>query len=462
VTAWARRHAPLGAIVLAALAVRLVILPATADTGLKIVDEQHYHQLATNLSAGHGFGWAPGDLTSIRPPLYPVFVATVWRIAGQQSLPAVRLAQIFLSLATVLLLHRLARRILRGRAALVAAALFAFYPSFIVYDYLLLTEVLFTFLLTAFVTVYAEAIHTGRPSRVLLAGALLGFASLTRSVLWPFPVILAPLAFLSMRGSAARRLGGVALLVVGFAGVVGPWAVRNTLLQGTFTVVDTMGGLTLHQGNYAHTPLERPWDAISLEGERSWAYELRRDHPDVPSWTEGQKDRWARRRAIAYMTANPGITLLRAVVKFADFWGLEREYIAAMQRGLYGPPAWFRAVTTLTIVASYVAIMALACLGLFLAPPADRRVHWCVLAVIGFICAVHSVIYGHSRYHLPLVPLLILYAAAALTRRSWLHLGEGRAWVGPAVTAAVLVSVWGRELLLRDFERVRMVIRSLL
>jgi hypothetical protein len=162
------------------------------------------------------------------------------------------------------------------------------------------------------------------------------------------------------------------------------------------------------------------------------------------------------------MLANPGLTLQRSLVKFADFWGLEREYIAALQQGLYALPAWLGGGATVAIVVAYAAVMLLACLGVFLASPADRSVHWLLLAVTGFICAGHTLTFGHSRYHLPIMSVAILYAASALTQRSWLRLGAGRAWIGPAVSVAVLVSVWGRELFLRDFERVRMVIRSLL
>jgi hypothetical protein len=39
------------------------------------------------------------------------------------------------------------------------------------------------------------------------------------------------------------------------------------------------------------------------------------------------------------------------------------------------------------------------------------------------ICAVHTVTFGHSRYHLPLIPIVLLYAAAALlrARELWAH-----------------------------------------
>src|SRR3546814_1865672 len=46
---------------------------------LKIVDEQHYHELATHLARGDGFAMNTGP-TSMRPPLYPFFVAATWAL----------------------------------------------------------------------------------------------------------------------------------------------------------------------------------------------------------------------------------------------------------------------------------------------------------------------------------------------------------------------------------------------
>jgi hypothetical protein len=32
--------------------------------------------------------------------------------------------------------------------------------------------------------------------------------------------------------------------------------------------------------------------------------------------------------------------------------------------------------------------------------------HWLILLIILFVTAIHSIVFGHSRYHLPLVPFL--------------------------------------------------------
>src|SRR4051812_2915659 len=84
---------------LVGLALRLAILANTAGLTTKIVDEQQYSQIARSIVAGHGFGWGPGQPTSIRPPLYPALLAGIWAMSPD-NLQAVRLVQIALGLAT--------------------------------------------------------------------------------------------------------------------------------------------------------------------------------------------------------------------------------------------------------------------------------------------------------------------------------------------------------------------------
>jgi 4-amino-4-deoxy-L-arabinose transferase-like glycosyltransferase len=427
-----------------------------------IVDEQHYHTLALNLLHRHGFAWEPGVLTSMRPPLYPFFIMLVWTVSGTESLWVIRIAQILLSLANVLLLYRLGELLFNRHIALLAAATFCFYPSFIGFNVFLLTEVLFTLLLTLVALGYVVLLQTGRLSIAWGTGMMLGLAALTRSVLWVFPLVLCPLVFLSVHGTLWMRLKVALGLFLGFALVVTPWAVRNTRLQGVFSVVDTMGGLTLRMGNYEHTPLHRAWDPVTLHGETSIFQQLHQEHLDTSTWTEGWKEKWALRTALAYILAHPLVTLQRAVVKFANFWGLERVIIAGWQQGLYQPHRWLAGLGTLVITFSYILVMLGASLGFFLALPMERRSHTFFLLLMIFICGVHTVVFGHERYHLPLMPFLCLYAAAAVVNRSWRRLQDG---VPVAVFAGaawlVLLLIWAWEVFIVEMTRIQALLQVL-
>lgn len=454
----------LGLWVAAGLAVRLVILSQTGDLGPRIADEQHYVELAGSLADGRGFAWATGEPTSLRPPLYPAMVAAVWRATGTDSLQAVRLVQITLSLVTALVVLDLGRRAFGVEVGRMAAVGTWLYPSIIYLNFTILTETLFTLLLVTFVWLTVCLVQRPRGATAALAGLVLGLGALTRSVLYPVPILVCPLLAVLLTRSTTRGRWQTAmacsvLVFAGYATVVLPWAVRNTRLQRVVTIVDTMGGMNLRMGNYEHTPEDRMWDAVSLTGEKSWIHALNEEQQGAPpppdAFTEGMKDKWAQRKALEYMQAHPMTTLRRAVIKFGDFWGLERSFAAGVQQGLYRPAPWLAAIAVAAMIVSYALVVLMGAAGFWLSRPASAVAILVLLPVV-VISGVHAVVFGHERYHVPLVPLLAISAAALWQK------GPGAAWraqpvarLGALVTTVVLVAYWARQVVFVDGERIR-------
>lgn len=436
------------------LLIRLAVLAQTPALGQKIIDEQQYSEIARNIVAGHGFGWGPGNLTSIRPPLYPGMLAAIWAAAGSENLQAVRVVQILLALGTAGLVYALGTRLYGRAVGRWAAAVCWLYPSFIFFNFLILTETLFIFLLMAFLLATVALIQAPRPWIAVACGVSLGLAALTRSVLWPLPILFCPLLAVLIRAPLARRVALPALVLAGYALVVAPWAVRNTRLQHVLTVVDTMGGMNLRMGNYEYTPDDRMWDAVGLEGEKSWVYGLAAEHPGK-SITEGQKEKWAQHKAIEYMRAHPLTTIRRSFIKFADFWGLEREFMAGVQQGLYAPPVWFEVAGSLAIVLAYVLVVMAGAAGIWLAPPEDRRMHIVLLLPVVVIMGAHSIVFGHSRYHFPLIPIFGLYAAALVVARApAFRFSHRPILVGAIVSVTALLAIWIRQIAIVDLARI--------
>lgn len=439
---------------------RIAILQSVSHVGLLIDDERDYHDLATHIVDGRGFASKALGTTSSRPPFYPAFVAAVWSVTGQHTLQAVRAAQIPLSLATVCLVWLIARRLFDERAAIVAAAIWSIYPSFLYAGALLLTEVLFTFFLLGAIWLGLWTIDRPTWWRASLAGVSLGLGALTRSVLWPIPVLLVPIAVLAL----SRRFGWTRALAVGggvlagFVVVVAPWSIRNTRLQQKFTVVDTMGGLNLRMGNFEYTLEDRMWDGVSLTGDKAWAHQMYVEHPDSRGWTEGQKEKWAQQKAIEYMRQHPATTLRRSVLKFADFWGIEREYVAALSKGAYRPPRWFVVASSACILLAYPCVLLLGWFGIVGTVDRNPLQHGLVLFAVLFICAVHSLVFGHSRYHLPVMPIVAIYAAAAVSRGSWSWL-NGRRLALAGLGSLVFGAAWAHEIFFRDGERILRFLR---
>ena len=434
------------------LMLRVVLVWRTADLGTPILDEQQFVRLASSLLRGDGFGWGPGDPTSLRPPLYPGVLAALWWATGDGNLQAARMMQILLAALTSLTVYLLGRRVFNRHVGLVAAAVVWLYPSLVFFNMVMLTETLFTLLLTVFLLLAVHLVNRPTVAAGLLCGLALGLAALTRSVLWPLPLLLCPVLLVITRGPFRARMLATAAVLVGFVAPVGPWAVRNTMLQGVPTVVDTMGGMNLRMGNYEYTPDDRMWDAVALGGDKSWVKGIETEFAHPP--TEGEKEKWAQRKALAYMAAHPGITLRRALIKFADFWGLEREFLAGVARGLYTPPRWFVLPASVLVALASAVLMIVGGMGIWLARP-EYRQHVVLLLPIVMITAVHTIVFGHSRYHVPLMPIFALYGAALVLEPGRWSRSSSLARLAAVCTVVLLLMVWVRELAIVDAGRIR-------
>jgi hypothetical protein len=266
--------------------------------------------------------------------------------------------------------------------------------------------------------------------------------------------VLCPLLLLLLRRPVLQRLALSALVLAGFAVAVTPWAVRNTRLQGVTTIVDTMGGINIWMGNYDHTPDDRMWAAVGLGANMDLSMALRAAFPSQ-RLTEGQKDKWAQKDALRYIMANPATTLRRAVIKFSDFWGLEREFAAGIKAGYYSPPAWLGVPASLIIAVACAVVALLFAAGLWLAPP-EWRVHLMLLLPVMAIMGVHTIAFGHSRYHVPLVPIMALYGVALLRRARKSDLRNQRpAVVAALLSMALLAGIWVHEVLVTEHERIK-------
>jgi hypothetical protein len=215
-----------------------------------------------------------------------------------------------------------------------------------------------------------------------------------------------------------------------------------------------MGGINLRMGNYEYTPDDRMWDAVALTGEKSWVYGIGNDLPGTDT-TEGRKEKWAQQKALQYMRANPGVTAKRSLIKFADFWGLEREFMAGIKSGLFAPPEWFGIVGSIAIVLAYVLVVTIGAAGVWLAPPDDWKAHLVALLPLAVIVGAHTIVFGHSRYHVPLMPILGVYGAAMLQgRMPALSFTPRRLLFGATVTVTVLAAIWIRQVVLVDLQRI--------
>ena len=165
---------------------------------------------AMGKSIVQGDGFAPyGALIQRRAPLYPLMIAGLYALFGEQPL-TVYIAQALLLAGTCVLVFDIGRRMFNVRTGLIAAALVGLNPMLLRYVGDLQLESLLTFLLT--LTVWLSVRFYARPTVLngVLVGAAAGLASLTKSVALPWPFLLAAIVigatFAAPSASAAVRL----------------------------------------------------------------------------------------------------------------------------------------------------------------------------------------------------------------------------------------------------------------
>jgi 4-amino-4-deoxy-L-arabinose transferase-like glycosyltransferase len=350
-------------------------------------------------------------------------LAGVYRVFGLANGDAARAVQAGISLLTVVLIYRMGV-ITYGRSVAVWAAAFCgLYPPLLAYANLLLSETLFTFLVVAFCWLACEAFARQRLSLLAAAGIAAGLAALTRSILLLFMPVFALYLLVAWQGRWKQRLMAAALPVAMFAAVIAPWSIRNTRVQQTLTFIDVMGGRNAMMGN------------------------------SYRQATQGQRDKLALSHAMHFMSTHPWLTAQRSLVKFFNYWQLERMLPAAAQQGYFGELSLLTKLSVTAIVCgSYAALLFAAVFGVCCTPPGNWRVHLFLLANVLFPCAVHSIIFAHSRYNLPTMPLLCIYAAAAVL--NWRDIWSRRrsmTFVLAALLCLVFALGWVREFLFVDY-----------
>lgn len=433
------------AIVGLAVALRVAFWSFQARSGaVQAGDPEEYYRAALHLLQGGYYDTGKW----IRPPLYPLLLALLFRLLGV-DVSAAMLAQALLTGVGVLAFGAYAwQRFGRRRTALLAALLAALYLPLASFGSVMFAEGLFVLLMPLALAALDRAIHAPDQRRTsnderpatpdtgprtedegaavrshtasaahprapaphhpfarwaLIAGALLGLATLTRAV----GLFFIPLAALLVWLLAARRGAwrGAALLLLGAALVIGPWTARNALVHGRLILVDTNGAVSMWYGSIRDEAEQRAGEA-RLFG--------------IPNQADRQAE--ALRMTVANIRRAPLAFAARARFKVASLLILQtRNYASGSIIGISPQgqqvvlveaehPLW----VSLLADAQYIALMLLALAGLCVAPGWRRTLP--VLAFVALSVLLSAATIGHPRLRLPIVGVLIPYAAFALTR----------------------------------------------
>lgn len=416
----------LGLVLVVALALRLAlwwILPRN----YLVSDEPEYLAAAGELARGRGFSFYD-EWPWLRPPLYLLFLAPFIRLFGL-NLPPIRAMQVLLSLSIPALVYLLARTSFGRRSALPAGLLAALYFPLAALPHLVLAENLFLplFLASCYCLVrFVLGDHKGRPYGVVAGGILLGMATLTRGLTLGFlPLAVLWVAVVGWRKSRARPLRALlpALLLAGASLlVILPWSGYISLHYGRPILVDTTGGYNFWLGTQG--------------GQFPNTLQVQRELLALPDPAARQEE--AYRRGWESIVADPAGFLRNRVTELGQLlrinYGADERLSDGFARGELSRPH----LLALLILEDtfYVLLVPLALLGLFrCAKEAGRGLF---LLWLGYNLLLGIAFFSISRFRLPFLPFLCLYAASLLEVP---HPEKGKFLPKARLAAAILLSL---------------------
>ena len=188
------------------------------------------------------------------PPFYIIFAGIFQTfLPKHESVVLIRIVQCVVSVGTAYLAFRIILTIVTdARAGLMAAALVALHPTFIVESNTIATETFYIFFIAMGLWLYIEYVVSrdsiARPRRlsVNLALALValafGMATLTRAVAALFPLGLVGHMLLlhvvdGQSGGRLRWFSKSLLLMVVYAALLSTWTIHNLLLWNRFVIL---------------------------------------------------------------------------------------------------------------------------------------------------------------------------------------------------------------------------------
>jgi 4-amino-4-deoxy-L-arabinose transferase-like glycosyltransferase len=370
------------------------------------MDSQEYDRWAREIAAGN---WA-GTGVFFQAPLYPYILAVLYKIFGP-ILDVVYLFQIAVAVAGIYALYRAGKALSDEKTGLWAAALGALYGGFFFYDVQVQKESLAVAIVCFLLWILAEARRKQQFRLWLLAGVLCGFLGLLReNALLVAPVLLI-LAF--RPGSRAGRIvRSAGAFILGLFLVLAPVALRNGIIGGSFLPTTFQGGINFYIGNNARAG--GTYQSI-VPGKEIPYYERTEpirlaEQETGRKLTAAQVSRFWLRKSLSWIRQKPWDYLKLQFKKFVMFWSWY-EWPDTVDYYYIRQKSWVLG----SLAIGFGTLSILAALGLVLlgkrvlgfSPALIFLAAWLVSTVAFFL---------FSRYRLPAVPCLILFASQPFRR----------------------------------------------
>ncbi len=379
-----------------------------------VLDAQYHDQWAQAILKGEDFEKG----VFFRAPLYPYFLASVYKVFGHSFYMA-RLIQFLIGSLSCLLVYLIGKKIFNPRVGRIAGVIAALYGVLIYFEGELLIPVLLVSLDLALILSLLWAKTKVSYGRFIICGAFLGLSALARP-----NILLVGAAFFfwilfhfkAKLKTYRSSLPLAMCFALGAILVISPITLRNYIKGNDFVLIASQGGMNFFIGN------NRQSDGVSalLPGARSTWPEM---HYDAIGMAEESMDRKLKpsevsgfwyRQGMKFAADCPFDYLGLMIKKLALFWnGNELSnnkdiYFFAKKSGVLQVLIW-----KFVVFFPFGIICPLALLGMVLSYRQFKDTIVLLLFVLAYMFSV-VLFFVTTRYRVPVLPILIVFSAYAL------------------------------------------------
>ncbi|MBD3413073.1 MAG: hypothetical protein GF421_01410 [Candidatus Aminicenantes bacterium] len=344
-----------------------------------------YSTIAENVASGKGFRDNTHQINFERLPLYVLFLASIYRVWGNE-LWKVQVVQSLLDTISCFLIFLISLKIFSDqKPGLWAAFFYAVYFKVINMVSRPLTEIFYIFVFLLFIYFFISSLNKNKMRFSLVTGLLLGFMTLTKPITLLFPLI--GLGYYSSRPAKTNWKKGF-LFLSGFLVIILPFLVRNYLLEKKVFLA-TGGGKALYMGTFID------YSNDFREQENRIMKEIKNNYDGAHNIED---DRKLLKISLDKIRAHPLKFLKKAAHRIYLFW----SYPDFSTKMMSLKTLLISLFNLTLIILAFVGFSASKKKGIFFSP---------FLAIILYFYVIHTLIYSHSRYSLPLFPILFLFSA---------------------------------------------------
>lgn len=317
-------------------------------------------------------------------PLYYYFLALIYSFTGHNILKTI-IVQIFMGLGTCFIVYLIAKQLFNKTIGMIAMGICGLYGCFMVYETLLLTTVLDTFLLVLGVFVLLKSVSRNSLKWYFVAGVILALSALSRAT----TILILPFLFLWLLiriGMNKRFLIASGLIILGMSLTFAPFTYRNYKYSGKFILITSTGPVAFWAGNnedsegFYHLP---PYTEEAIQKNKNFYVE----------------------DSLRFIKEKPKKYLRLLFRKFTLFWNAYEipDNDVVYERFLQLSPI-------LRIMIPFGVISSLGLMGIFLSMRRlNKNLFLLYLVILGYMSAI-VLFFIQARFRVPVVPYLGIFA----------------------------------------------------